>query len=99
MFNLKIWNLKSKQIMDTAYKFEVLIKKYLGSPTHVTYSTYWNEKNKRVSLLFTACLIEYDKRSTGDDGQKLEYFMENLFKDTELESNISKECLHYLESL
>lgn len=83
--------------MDYGYKFEKLINDYIGTPDYVTYATHWNNKNDRVALLFTACIKEYDKNSTGEIGQKLEYFMEELFNDND--KKISIECLDFLSSL
>lgn len=83
--------------MDYAYKFEKLINYYIGTPDFVTYATYWNDKNDRTSLLFTACLMKYDKNSSGKIGEKLEYFMTELFNDDN--KKISVECLNFLEEL
>lgn len=84
--------------MDYAFKFEKLINNSIGTPDSVTYATYWDDKNERVSLLFTACLKKYDKNSTGEIGVKLEYFMEELFNDGE-NKLISIECLNFLYEL
>ena len=85
--------------MDYGFKFENLINGYIGKPNYVTYANNWDEKNERVSLLFTACLIEYDKNNTGTTGEKLEYFMEELFNDSEEDKKISIECLVFLKNL
>jgi len=84
--------------MDQAYKFEELINSYLGRPTYVTYSENWNTKNERTALLFTACILEYDKNSTEENGDKLQYFMEELF-NKENNMKISIECYQFLKSL
>ena len=84
--------------MDYGFKFENLVNQYLGTPHYVTYSTYWNEKNDRTSLLFTLCLKEYDLNSSGEIGQKLEYFMEKLFNDSP-DKQISKDCVDFLYQL
>nr|WP_315157962.1 hypothetical protein [uncultured Flavobacterium sp.] len=83
--------------MDQAYRFEKLINHYIGTPDYVTYSTNWNNKNERVALLFTACIKEYDKHSSGETGQKLQYFMEELFNDTD--KKITIECMDFLASI
>jgi len=85
--------------MDNGFKFEKLINGYIGTPNYVTYANNWNEKNERVSLLYKSCLIEYDKNSTGPIGQKLDYFMEELFNDSEEDKMISIECLDFLTNL
>tara|TARA_B100001063_G_C16554934_1_gene447963 strand:- start:60 stop:320 length:261 start_codon:yes stop_codon:yes gene_type:complete len=85
--------------MDYGYKFEKLINRYIGTPDYVTYANNWNDKNERTALLFTACIKEYDKNSTGDIGEKLQYFMEELFKDDNEERKISKECMEFLNGL
>ncbi|TRW24251.1 hypothetical protein FMM05_10475 [Flavobacterium zepuense] len=84
--------------MDYGYKFEKLIDSYIGQPDRVTYSTNWTDKNERTALLFNACVMEYDKNSTEEVGEKLEYFMEELFNDTD-EKLISIECLDFLTDL
>ncbi|MFK5889324.1 MAG: hypothetical protein QM486_01180 [Flavobacteriaceae bacterium] len=85
--------------MDYGYKFEKLINNYIGTPDMVTYSNYWANKNKRASLLFTVCIKEYDKNSTGKIGIKLEYFMTELFNDNNEDKKISIECLNFLSGL
>lgn len=84
--------------MDYGYKFEILINHYTGTPDYVTYSTNWSDKNERTALLFTACLKEYDKKSSGEIGQKLEYFMSELFNDTD-DKNISIDCINFLNEI
>ena len=81
--------------MDYAFEFEKVINKYIGRPKYITYSIYWNYKNKRTALLFTACLIMYDENSTGEVGKKLSYFMAELFNEEEKE--VSTECLAFLK--
>jgi hypothetical protein len=81
--------------MDYGYKFENLINKHLGRPDYVTYAIYWNDKNERVALLFTCCLKLYDHNSSGEIGEKLEWFMEELFKESE-DKKVSIECLNFL---
>ena len=83
--------------MDKGFQFEELINSYLGKPDYVTYATYWTSKNKRVALLYTACVMEYDKHTTGSIGEKLEYFMTELFKDDHKKTSI--ECLEFLKDL
>ncbi len=85
--------------MDYGYKFEQLVNKSIGKPDYVTYSSYWNDKNDRTSLLFTACIKKYDKNTTGEIGEKLQYFMEELFNDNNEDKKISKECLEFLSGL
>ena len=84
--------------MDNGYKFEELINNYIGTPVYVTYATYWNNKKKRTALLFTACIKEYDENSSGEIGQKLEFFMQELFNDDK-DRKISIECLKFLREL
>lgn len=84
--------------MDYAYIFEKIINKYTGNPDYLTYSIYWDDKNKRTALLFTACVKEYDKNSTGEVGRKLEYFMDELFNDND-DKSITIDCLNYLTQL
>lgn len=83
--------------MDHGYRFEKLINNYIGTPDYVTYAAYWNKKNDRASLLFTACIKEYDKHSNGETGEKLQYFMKELFNDTD--KQISIECIDFLTGL
>lgn len=85
--------------MDNGYKFEKLINSYFGTPIYITYAAYWTNNNQRKSLLFTACLKEYDKNSTGEIGAKLEYFMEKIFKVEDENIKISIECLNFLSEL
>lgn len=85
--------------MDYGYKFEKLINSYFGTPVYVTYATYWTNNNNRKSLLYTACLKEYDKNITGETGAKLEYFMKEIFKDEDINKKISIECLNFLGEL
>lgn len=85
--------------MDNAYKFERLINKYIGTPDYITYANNWDDKNERTSLLFTACIKEYDKNSTGEIGEKIEYFMENLFKEDSEDKKTSLECVNFLNEL
>ena len=85
--------------MDYGYKFEQLINRYIGTPDYVTYANNWNNKNERTSLLFTACIKEYDKNSTGEIGEKLHYFMEELFNDNNKDRKISKDCMEFLNGL
>lgn len=84
--------------MDYGYKFEKLINRYIGTPDYVTYATNWANKNDRTALLFTACMIQYDKNSFGEIGQKLEYFMIELFNDT-ADKKISIDCVNFLREL
>jgi hypothetical protein len=85
--------------MDIAFKFENIINKYFGRPTYTTYAENWDNNNERIALLFTACIIKYDKNSTGEIAEKLEYFMEDLFKDNNDHKKISIECLGFLKTL
>jgi hypothetical protein len=41
--------------------------------------------------------MKYDKKSSGKTGEKLEYFMTELFNDED--KKISIECLNFLEEL
>ncbi|WP_268225172.1 hypothetical protein [Sinomicrobium oceani] len=82
--------------MDYAYKFEELINKYVPTTGFVTFANNWTNKNERVALLFTACIAEYDKNSSGEIGKKLEYFMEELFNDSKSNKEVSIECLNFL---
>ena len=84
--------------MDNGYRFEELINSFIGRPDYVTYATNWADKNDRVALLFTACIIQYDKNSAGKIGEKLEYYMKELFNDPE-DKKVSLECLKFLEAL
>jgi len=85
--------------MDYGYKFEQLINKYIGTPDMVTYANNWNNKNERASLLFTACIKEYDKNSTGEIGERLQHFMEELFNDNNEDRKISIDCMEFLNDL
>jgi hypothetical protein len=85
--------------MDYGYKFEKLINSYIGTPDYVTYATYWSSDNCRKALLYTACLKKYDGNSTGEIGEKLMYFMENIFNSEDVKKQISIECLNYLSDL
>jgi hypothetical protein len=85
--------------MDYGYKFETLINEIIGKPDFVTYANNWTDKEERTALLYTACLIKYDKNSTGENGQKLEYFMDKLFKENNEDKKISIECLDFLKGL
>ena len=85
--------------MDYGYKFEKLINKYIGTPDIITYAENWADKNDRTALLFTACIKEYDRNSTGEIGEKLMYFMEELFNDNNEDKAISINCLNFLSSL
>jgi len=85
--------------MDYGYKFEELINSYIGTPDYVTYTNNWTDKNERASLLFTACIKEYDKNITGDTGEKIEYYMKELFNDNDDDKKISIECLNFLSEL
>jgi len=85
--------------MDYGYKFENLINNYIGTPSYVTYAENWSNKNDRTALLFTACIKKYDKNSTGEIGEKLIYFMEELFNDKNEDKKISIECLTFLSNL
>lgn len=85
--------------MDNAYKFEKVINLYLGTPRHLTYASYWSDTNERTSLLFIACLKEYDRNSTGEIGEKLEYFLQNLFNNLDKNKDITLECVSYLTIL
>lgn len=84
--------------MDYGYKFEILINDIIGKPDYVTYAENWADKNERVALLFTACIIKYDLNSSGETGEKLAYFMEELFKDNS-DIKVSIECMQFLEGL
>ena len=85
--------------MEIGYEFEELINSYLGRPDYVTYATYWSDKSERVSLLFTVCLMEYDKHSSGEISDKLSHFMTYLFSDTDDSKKISVDCLQFLKDL
>lgn len=84
--------------MDKGFEFEELINHYLGRPNYVTYAENWYDNNERISLLYTACIIEYDKNSTGVIGEQLQYFMEELFNDRD-DKSISISCLNFLKEL
>jgi hypothetical protein len=84
--------------MDYGYKFEKLINSYIGTPDYVTYATNWSDKNDRTALLFTACIKEYDKNSSGEIGKRLMCFMDELFNDSD-DKTISIECLNFLSEL
>ena len=84
--------------MEIGYKFEKLIESYIGIPNFVTYAEYWGVLRERVSLLFTVCLIEYDKHSSGVTEKKLSYFMEELFESHNVEKT-SEECFNFLYNL
>jgi hypothetical protein len=83
--------------MDKGFQFEELMNSYLGRPVYVTYGTYWANKEKRIALLYTACIMEYDKYITGEISTKLEYFMTELFKNDD--KKISVECLDFLKGI
>ena len=85
--------------MDYGYKFELLVNSYLGKPDYVTYATYWDDDNDRRALLFTICLKEYDNNVSGTIGEKLSYFMEELFNEESEKFNVSIECLKFLSDL
>tara|TARA_B100002049_G_scaffold237186_1_gene226683 strand:+ start:8719 stop:8979 length:261 start_codon:yes stop_codon:yes gene_type:complete len=85
--------------MDYGYKFENLINEIISKPDYITYANNWSDKNERTALLYTACLIKYDKNGTGAIGEKLEYYMNELFEENDEEKNISIECVKFLESL
>ena len=85
--------------MDYAFQFENLANEHLGRPIRVTYATYWSNKIKRTSLLFTLCLKMYDKNSNTEIGNKLSFFMEEIFKDEDNSKMVSIECLDFLNSL
>lgn len=85
--------------MDYGYKFEELINSYIGTPDYVTYANNWTDKNERASLLFTACIKEYDKNSTGETGEKIEHYMQELFNDNDDGKKVSIECLNFLSEL
>ena len=81
--------------MDYAFEFEKVINEYIGRPKYITYSIYWNYKNKRTALLFTACVKLYDENSTGEIEKKIRWFKEELFNEKEKE--VSTECLAFLK--
>jgi len=85
--------------MNYGLRFEKLINKIVGKPQVITYSEYWFHKEERVALLFSACIIKYDKKSTQDDQTKLEYFMTKLFKEDNKDKKTSIQCLEFLEGL
>jgi hypothetical protein len=85
--------------MDYGYKFETLINSIIGKPDYVTYANNWTDKDERTSLLFTACIIKYDKHSSGEVGQKLEYFMDELFKENNEDKKVSIQCIKFLNGL
>ena len=85
--------------MDYGLRFEKLINKIVGKPDVITYEWYWKDKEERAALLFTACIIKYDKKSTSDVQAKLEYFMTKIFKEDNKDKKTSIACLNFLESL
>ena len=85
--------------MDYGFRFEELINKIVGRPDVITYAEYWEDKDERVALLFSACIIKYDKKSTSDVQAKLEYFMTKLFKEDNKDKKTSIACLNFLERL
>ena len=76
-------------------KFEEVINHFVKRPKYVTYATYWDNKNERVALLYTACLLAYDKSSRD---LKLESFLNKIFNDN-YKKKISINCLEYLHDL
>lgn len=85
--------------MDYGYKFELLLNDYLGRPDYVTYANNWTDNNERTALLFTACIIEYDKSESGSEVEKkLSFFMKELFNDQD-DKKISIDCLLFLKGL
>jgi hypothetical protein len=85
--------------MDYGLRFEKLINKIMGRPDVITYAEYWKDKEERAALLFTACIIKYDKKSTSDVKAKLEYFMTKIFKEDNKDKKTSIACLNFLERL
>jgi hypothetical protein len=85
--------------MDYGYKFELLINEIIGRPDYVTYAKNWRNKDERTALLFTACIIKYDKNSLGENGEKLDYFKHEIFKDNDDDKKISIECLEFLKRM
>ena len=85
--------------MDYGLRFEKLINKIVGKPNVITYAEYWFHKEERVALLFSACIIKYDKKSTSDVQSKLEYFMTKIFKEDNKDKKTSIACLEFLEGL
>ena len=85
--------------MDYGLRFEKLINKIVGKPDVITYEWYWKDKEERAALLFTACIIKYDKKSTSDVQAKLEYFMTKIFKEDNKDKKTSIACLNFLERL
>ena len=87
--------------MDYGLRFEKLINKIVGKPDVITYEWYWKDKEERAALLFSACIIKYDKKSTSAVQAKLEYFMTKLFKEDESDKDkkVSIQCLEFLERL
>jgi len=84
--------------MHISYKFEQLIHSYIGKPDYVTYAECWEDRNERISLLFTICLIESDKHGDNTIGIKLQEFQENLFNDDE-DKSISIDFLNFLNEI
>ena len=85
--------------MNYGLRFEKLINKIVGKPNVITYEWYWRDKEERTALLFTACIKEYDKKTTPKDQEKLESFMTKLFKEDNEDKKISIQCLKFLEGL
>ena len=85
--------------MNYGLRFEKLINKIVGKPDVITYEWYWKDKEERAALLFTACIIKYDKKSTSDVQAKLEYFMTKIFKEDNKDKKTSIACLEFLEGL
>ena len=85
--------------MNYGLRFEKLINKIVGKPDVITYEWYWKDKEERAALLFTACIIKYDKKSTSDVQAKLEYFMTKIFKEDNKDKKTSIACLKFLEGL
>lgn len=80
---------------DYGIIFEEVTNFFIKKPSYVTYATYWDVKNERVALLYTACLLAYDKSSSD---LKLERFLSSIFKDND-KKEISIDCLKYLHEL
>ena len=85
--------------MDYGLRFEKQINKIVGKPDIITYAEYWEDKDERVALLFSACIIKYDKKTAPNDQERLEYFMTKLFKEDNKNKKVSVQCLEFLEGL
>ena len=61
---------------DHGLEFEEVVNHYVKRPTYVTYANYWHNKNERIALLYTACLLAYDKNTLD---LSLEHFLKENY--------------------